>query len=53
VGYVGGPRRHYNAEFDDTHLIYRYSSRIRYVGPTKLKLSLVWLLGNNRKGGRL
>lgn len=53
AGYVGGPRRHYNAEFDDTHLIYRYSSRIRYIGPTKLKLSLVWLLGNNKKGGRL
>lgn len=49
AGYVGGPRRHYEAEFDDARLIHRYTSRLNYVGPTKLKLALVWLLG--KKGG--
>lgn len=46
VGVFGGPRRHYHGEFDDTHLIWKYNSSTFYAGPTKLKLSLVWLLGN-------
>lgn len=48
AGYVGGPRRHYRGEFDDTHLIYKYSSRIRYIGPTQLKLSVAWLIGSKK-----
>lgn len=52
AGYVGGPKVHYENEFDDTHLIYRRNNDFRYVGPTKLKLSLVWMIGNkNKKGG--
>ena len=46
VGAFGGPRRHYHGEFDDTHLIWKYNSSTFYAGPTKLKLSLVWLLGS-------
>ena len=49
IGYVGGPRVHYENEFDDTHNIYRYNNTFRYVGPTKLKVSLGWLIG--KKGG--
>ena len=45
AGYFWGPRRHYESEFDDTHLIWKYTGRTSYVGPTKLKLSLVWLIG--------
>lgn len=45
LGYVGGPQRHYVAEFDDTHLIFRNYDSLRYVGPTKLKVSICWLLG--------
>lgn len=45
VGYFWGPRRHYNGEFNDTHLIWEYTGRTSYFGPTKLKLSLVWLIG--------
>lgn len=44
AGYVGGPKVHYQNEFDDTHLIYRRHNDFHYVGPTKLKLSLAWLL---------
>lgn len=54
VGAVWGPRRHYQGEYDDTHLIWKYNGNIFYVGPTKLKLSLVWLLPSlkrYRKGG--
>lgn len=51
AGYIGGPKVHYQNEFDDTHLIYRRDGTYRYVGPTKLKLSLVWLLGSKSKKG--
>ena len=45
AGYVGGPQRHYIAEFDDARLIFHNYDRLRYIGPTKLKISLAWLLG--------
>ncbi len=52
AGFVMGERRHYRAEFESTHLIYKYTKNLYYVGPTKLKLSLVYLLGRScRKGG--
>lgn len=51
AGYVGGPKVHYENEFDDTHLIYRSHNDFRYFGPTKLKLSLAWLIGQKSKKG--
>ena len=54
LGVVFGPRRHYHGEFGDTHLIWKRNASTFYAGPTKLKCSLVWLLGNKRrKGGAL
>ena len=50
-GYVGGPQRHYKAEFDDARLIFRNRDRLRYIGPTKLKLSLAWIIGHKAKKG--
>lgn len=52
-GYVGGPRRHYQGEFDDARLIFQHDGCLHYFGPTKLKLSLVWLLPSRfqKKGG--
>lgn len=50
AGYVGGPKVHYVNEFDDTHLIYRYHDNFRFIGPTKAKISLVYILG--KKGGK-
>lgn len=39
--------------FDDTHLIWRRNDRIFYVGPTKLKVALVWMppRPGKKKGG--
>jgi len=54
VGVVFGPRRHYHGEFNDEHLIWKRNANIFYVGPTKLKASLVWLIDNpfkKKKGG--
>lgn len=58
AGYLAGPKRHYVAEeqFQDNRLIWRYNGKLRYWGPTKLKLSLVWLFSGRqteKKGGRL
>ncbi len=49
IGAVWGPRRHYHGEFNDTHLIWKYTDNLFYVGPTKLKLSLVWLVPSLRR----
>lgn len=53
AGAVWGPRRHYHGEFDDTHLIWKYTDNLFYIGPTKLKLSIAWLIPSLRrqKGG--
>ena len=56
LGVAWGERRHYHGEFSDTHLIWRETHNTFYAGPTKLKLSLVWLLPNwwnRQKGGAL
>jgi outer membrane protein OmpA-like peptidoglycan-associated protein len=50
VGYVGGPKVHYENEFDDARLIYRSDDDWKsWFLPTKLKLSLVYVIG--KKGG--
>ena len=49
VGFVSGERRHYNAEFESTHLIYKYTKNLSYAGPTKLKVSLVWIIPSKKK----
>lgn len=49
LGVLWGPQRHYRGEYDDTHLIWKENRNFFYAGPTKLKLSLVWLIGNSLK----
>lgn len=52
AGVVFGPQRHYHGEFNDTHLIWKENRHFFYGGPTKLKFSLVWLIGKKlQKGG--
>ena len=50
AGVINGPQRHYKGMYDDTHLIWQYNKHLNYIGPTKLKLSLVWLLPPLKKG---
>ncbi len=50
-GIAVGPYKHYEAKYEYQHLIYQYSKHWTYLGPTKAKVSLVWLLGKRRKGG--
>ena len=48
-GWVSGPYRYYEGRFDDTHLIWQYNANLSYFGPTKAKLSLVYLWPERRK----
>ena len=53
-GFVKGDRNHYHAEFDSTHLIYKYTKKLFYVGPTKIKLALTLVLGAEKmKKGKM
>ena len=54
AGAFWGPRRHYHGMFNDTHLIWQYTGRTFYFGPTKAKISLAWLIGpsNDKKARR-
>ena len=52
VGYVGGPKVHYENEFDDARLIYRSDNHLNYFGPTKLKVSLVYIMGKKKGGAK-
>lgn len=49
MGAFWGPRRHYHGMFNDTHLIWQYTGRTFYFGPTKAKISLSWLIGGDNK----
>lgn len=53
VGYVGG--RVYEFEPDGDHYLWTATKNKHWFGPTKLEVSLVWLIGrgnvNHRKGG--
>lgn len=48
-GWVAGPYRYYEGRFDDTHLIWQHNAQLNYFGPTKAKLSLVWLWPERRR----
>lgn len=48
-GMFWGPYRHYAAMFDNSRLIWQYTARTTKFIPTKLKLSLVWLIGPTKK----
>lgn len=52
IGYMWG--RYYEYIPLDGHYVWQSTRRLRYFGPTKAEISLVWLLGRgnvNRKGG--
>ena len=51
AGVVFGPQRRYHGEFNDSHLIWQRNDDLLYFGPTKAKVSLVWLLESPFKKG--
>ncbi len=55
VGFMRTDYRHYIGMEDNEFLVWQYDGIYTWVGPTKAKVSLVWMIGgnNHRKGGRL
>jgi hypothetical protein len=49
IGHLWGPRRHYEATDNGDYLLWQYTTNSTYTGPTKLKVSFVWLLGQRRQ----
>lgn len=50
VGFLGTSYSRYNLK--DNHLVWQNDGRYTWIGPTKLKISLVWVLNRKEKGGR-
>lgn len=44
VGYLYTDYRHYHGRYNDKHLIWQHDGQASYFGPTKAKVSLVYLL---------
>lgn len=51
VGYSGGIYHKYKPE--DTHYVWQGTYHRHYLGPTKLEIALVWLLGNGNRNVRV
>lgn len=49
AGYLYSPYTHYEAENHDDILFGKYKKHVSYIGPTKLKVSLSWLIGKTKK----
>ena len=44
IGYLGGEYETYDPR--DGHYVWQRTRKLRWVGPTKAEVSLVWLIGN-------
>ena len=60
AGYVGGPQRYYHGMFENAHLIWQRNRKLSFIGPTKAKVSIAWIIGrpigrngHSKKGGAL
>ncbi len=51
VGYLKTNYRYYEGREDNRYLVWQSDGRYSWLGPTKAKVSLVWLI-SNKKGGR-
>ncbi len=52
IGFLQTEYRHYHGEEDNKYLVWQSNGRYTWLGPTKAKVSLVWMLPiGKRKGG--
>ncbi len=49
VGYLKTDYRYYEGREDNKFLVWQYDGSYTWIGPTKLEVSLVWMLNHNRK----
>ena len=51
IGYLQTNYRHYIGMEDNKYLVWQNDGKYSWFGPTKLKVSLVWMLNFNKKKG--
>lgn len=51
LGYLKTNYRYYEGMLDNEYLVWKYDGEYEWIGPTKVKMSLVWML-HKTKGGR-
>lgn len=49
IGFIHSPYYHHEAELHDDILFAKYKKQFNYFGPTKLKISIAWLIGRTKK----
>ena len=52
AGWLGTHYRYYEADPTDQHLIYKYSGKLNWMGPTKLGVSIKYIFTTSRRGER-
>lgn len=52
AGWMGTHYRYYEADPTDQHLIYKYSGKLNWMGPTKLGVSIKYIFTTSRRGER-
>lgn len=52
LGYVGGPYRSYQADAAYRLIKPAHNGHLCYIGPTKAKIALVWMIGNRKERER-
>ncbi len=52
VGFMRTDYRHYHAMEEGEYLVWQHDGRYTWIGPTKAKVSLVWLLHKKKGGSR-
>ncbi len=50
VGYLNTEYRYYEGKQDNEYLVWQHDGKYTWIGPTKAKVSLVWII--NKRGGK-
>ncbi len=51
LGYLNTEYRYYEGKENNEFLVWQYDGRYTWIGPTKLEVSLVWMLNTKKKKG--
>lgn len=52
LGYLKTNYRYYEGKLDNKYLVWQHDGEFSWIGPTKVKMSLVWMLFKTKGGGQ-